>query len=117
MWKKGRQGTGYEKLTLFSSEWLKMDAHILHYPDGSLIPPHTDPAPAGKSHHRINVVIWPPKNGGKFCCETFIKVGPLIYFRPDLYEHSVTECQGQRWVLSFGWLTNQKERKNDTILD
>lgn len=61
---KGRQGTGYAKLKLLRSERLKMDAYILKYPEGSHIPPHTDPVDSNK-HYRLNVVL--EKSRGDEC--------------------------------------------------
>lgn len=110
MWKYGRQNSGYKTLTLWKSTRLKTDGYIIHYPDGSHIPPHTDPASPGYAHHRVNIILKPPTSGGAFQCDTFKKWGPIIYFRPDLYEHSVTPCQGSRWIFSFGWLKKEKPR-------
>jgi hypothetical protein len=104
-WVPGRQNTGYEKLTLIERgfKFWKLsgfDCHIIKYADGSFIPPHTDKV-IGK-HYRFNFILKYPTSGGEFSCEKFWKLGRLIFFRPDLYKHSVSKCVGTRYVLSFG---------------
>lgn len=41
-----------------------MDCYILKYPEGSEIPPHTDPVP-GRKHWRMNVVLKRATVGGR----------------------------------------------------
>jgi len=107
-WESGRQNGGYEKLKLFSSERFKCDAYLLRMKAGSEIPIHVDPAVAGYEHHRVNLILRKPKQGGTFVCagtyfESFF--GRIIRFRPDIQRHCVTEVDsGVRIVLSFGWL-------------
>lgn len=112
----GRQRSGYRTFTFLHLKWprrlggtfLGCDGHLIHYPDGSHIPPHRDPVAHGR-HYRINLVLWRPRGGG-----VFEAVGDggrrgwalgqrLFFFRPDLMTHSVSRCDGARWVLSFGW--------------
>ena len=108
-WTKGRQNTGYEKLTFINKGFrcwmlLGFDCHLLRYTDGSFIPPHTDAVESGR-HHRINLVLKKPKKGGIFKCSQAWKIGQrLFYFRPDIHEHEVSECVGTRYVLSLGWV-------------
>lgn len=107
-WSKGRLSGGYDTITLIKRGFkfwklVGFDCHIIRYSDGDSIPPHTDPTTIG-SHHRINIVFKYPKSGGVFSCDKFYKFGPVIYFRPDLYEHSVSKCIGSRYVLSIGWV-------------
>ena len=43
-WQRGRQGTGYDKMLLLTARWpLRFDSYLIRYPEGSEIPPHTDP--------------------------------------------------------------------------
>ncbi len=111
---KGRQGTGYEAMTLFKFPIPKFlqrliplvggDAYLLRYLDGTSIPGHVDPVAPGVQHHRVNVVIKHPEAGGEFICAGAKRwFNRIFYFRPDIMRHEVTPCQGTRLVLSFGW--------------
>jgi hypothetical protein len=67
-WQRGRQGTGYDKMLLLTARWpLPFDSYLLRYPEGSEIPPHTDPVTTGR-HYRLNIVLKSPKSGGEFVC-------------------------------------------------
>lgn len=69
-WQRGRQGTGYDKMLLLTARWpLPFDSYLLRYPEGSEIPPHTDPVGAGR-HYRLNIVLKSPRAGGEFVCAT-----------------------------------------------
>jgi len=111
-WVEGRQKTGYYKMKLLESKWLKFDVYLLKYPTGSSVPLHTDPV-KGYEHHRINIVKH-AKTGGHFALqedysETY---GPMMTltkkrfykFRPDTQQHGVLRVFGTRYVLSIGWL-------------
>ena len=107
MWKNGRQNSGYQTITLikkgFSLGKLSgFDLHIIRYNDGSYIPPHVDEVDKN-NHYRFNFVLKYPKSGGVFQCEKYFKFWRLIMFRPDKYIHSVSKCEGTRYVLSFGF--------------
>ena len=105
-WQRGRQGTGYEKMLLLTAHGpLPFDSYLIRYPDGSEIPPHTDPVQMGR-HYRLNIVLKPPKSGGEFVCATPIFASKRIkLFRPDACEHSVTRVVGgSRYVFSLGWV-------------
>ena len=105
-WRRGRQGTGYDKMLLATAAWpLAFDSYLLRYPEGSEIPPHTDPVSRGR-HYRLNVVLWSPRSGGEFVCATPIFATRRIkFFRPDACEHAVTRVAGgSRYVLSVGWV-------------
>lgn len=104
-WFKGRQNTGYEAFTLIYSELLKLDCYILRYKKGSSIPPHKDEVGQNERHYRLNIVLWPAKEGGILNCEkSILRFGPINFFRPDLYIHSVSEVmKGTRYVFSLGW--------------
>ncbi len=103
-WKKGRQHTGYDILTIIS--FLFFDIHLIRYNAGNFIPKHIDAVDKHK-HHRINIVLQQPKYSGIFICDKAKRYlfGRIIYFRPDIMEHSVTICNTQRLVLSIGWVT------------
>lgn len=116
-WQYGRQGSGYRILKLFESALLKCDCYILHYPEGSYINTHVDPAIEGFEHHRINIVFKDCELGGNFYLEDpyddnrpdyegwdgFYR---FVKFRPDIQPHGVSRViRGNRWVFSFGWLT------------
>ncbi len=121
--KPGRQGTGYEVMTLISRKLpfrrlSGVDLHILRYPPSSSVPTHVDKVASG-NHHRINVILVKPKSGGEFICARATRLlggtlgallpfgqGRVFYFRPDIMEHAVTECPSKRVVLSIGWVTN-----------
>ena len=105
-WQKGRQDTGYDKMLLFTARWpLPFDTYLICYPEGSEIPPHTDPVKAGK-HYRLNIILKSSKAGGEFVCAApLFATKHIKLFRPDACEHSVTRVKGgSRYVLSVGWV-------------
>ena len=105
-WQRGRQGTGYDKMLLLASRWpFRFDSYLLRYPEGSEVPPHTDPVQSGR-HYRLNVVLKAPASGGDFVCASPIYSSRRIkLFRPDACEHSVTRVVGgSRYVFSLGWV-------------
>lgn len=112
--KNGRQGTGYKVATLASFKIpigpiLGVDVHVIKYPKGSYIPAHTDRVPEGQNHHRLNIILQKAIEGGKFMCVRIKQFGRFIYFRPDLYLHSVTPIKsGTRYIFSIGWVTKKK---------
>jgi hypothetical protein len=104
-WEPGRQGSGYFKKKLFHGKW--WDCYVLKYPKGSYIDHHYDPAPEGKEHHRLNIVLK-RANGGNFYTADGYNYGRMIYFRPDIIRHGVSfVLSGTRYVLSIGWLRNE----------
>lgn len=102
-WEYGRQNTGYRKHTFFSSNFLKMDCHLLLYTNDTGIPPHKDEVVDG-DHYRLNIILVKPKSGGIFYCNKNIwSIKDRIHlFRPDKYSHFVTPVVGSRLVLSIG---------------
>ena len=105
-WQRGRQGTGYDKMLLLTARWpLPFDSYLLRYPEGTEIPPHTDPVQQGR-HYRLNLILKAPRSGGKFVCASPLYASARIkLFRPDASEHSVTRVVGgSRYVLSVGWV-------------
>lgn len=109
-WEAGRQGTGYEKLKLFESKWLKADCYLLRYKPGSNAPYHRDPTVPGYEHHRINITLKRAWIGGDVWIEDRGHVLSRIFkFRPDIYDHAVSIVRaGTRYVLSIGWLQHGK---------
>lgn len=104
MWIDGRQKSGYLKRKIFESKLLKTDCYLLKYPEGSEIKLHTDPVTTGK-HYRLNIILKRARGGAFKCNGKYFKFGPIIFFRPDLYEHSVTRItSGTRYVLSIGFI-------------
>lgn len=115
-WEHGRQGTGYDKLLLAVNPLvIPFDCYLLRYPVGSSIPPHRDPAPAGRRHFRLNIVVKPSPGGGEFVCErAIIDTERVKLFRSDLSTHSVTRVEGgPRYVLSIGWLLPQRRMRRN----
>jgi hypothetical protein len=111
-WQRGRQGTGYDKMLLATARWpLPFDSYLIRYPEGSEIPPHTDPVQAGR-HYRLNIVLKSPRSGGEFVCATPVfETRRIKLFRPDACEHSVTRVVGgSRYVFSLGWVRAAKPR-------
>jgi len=109
-WQRGRQGTGYDKMLLATARWpLPFDSYLIRYPEGSEIPPHTDPVQAGR-HYRLNIVLKSPRSGGDFVCATPIfETRRIKLFRPDACEHSVTRVVGgSRYVFSLGWVLRRR---------
>jgi hypothetical protein len=105
-WQRGRQGTGYDKMLLLTAPWpVPFDSYLIRYPEGSEIPPHTDPVTAGR-HYRLNIILKAPASGGEFVCATPLYESKRIkLFRPDACPHSVTRVVGgSRYVLSVGWV-------------
>jgi len=103
-WQKGRQGTGYDKMLLATGSWpVPFDSYLIRYPEGSAIPPHTDPVRSGR-HYRLNIILKSPRSGGEFVCADPIFASRRIkLFRPDACEHSVTQVVGgSRYVFSLG---------------
>ena len=116
-WEHGRQNGGYSKFTLAFSKRLKFDAYIIRLPQGSMVPPHTDPAIEGYEHHRVNITLRSAKTGGvtyfdpyPFATRNFSQRAPKHYhFRPDVLRHYVTAIlKGEVWLLSFGWLRKSR---------
>jgi hypothetical protein len=110
-WEKGRQDTGYSKLTIFNI--LFFDLYILKFPTNSEIPSHVDLA--NRPHCRLNIVLKKATEGGKFICsKTILNWSRIKLFRPDIHEHSVTKItKGTRWVLSIGWLYGRRHKKRN----
>lgn len=118
-WESGRQGSGYFKLKLFESWRLKCDCWLLKYPKGSYINWHQDPTPVKWEHHRLNIVLKRTSGGHFQTAANSISgigdhypttsYGRIVYFRPDITRHRVTEVlEGTRYVLSIGWLRRKR---------
>lgn len=99
-WEPGRQGTGYEKMKLFRGR--SSDGYLLRFPEGCRVPPHVDPVP-GKRHYRLNVTLVRPRGGGQFMADPIWSWGPIVFFRPDIQEHSMSRIyEGSCLMLSIG---------------
>ena len=110
-WQRGRQGSGYDKMLLLTLPWpIPFDSYLIRYPEGSSIPPHTDPVRGGR-HYRLNIILKASESGGEFICSHPIYASARIkLFRPDACEHSVTPVVGgSRYVLSIGWVLGRPE--------
>ena len=105
-WEMGRQGGGYRKMKLFSSEKRKMDIYLLHFPEGSEVPIHIDPAPEGFIHQRLNIFLKRPKEGGQIFVEgPVLNIGPFNLFMASVWRHLMTRVtKGSAYILSIGWL-------------
>ena len=109
-WEVGRQNSGYFKKKLLESKKLLFDVYLLKFPQGTMVHSHTDPAVAGFEHHRINVVYWPAKNGGKLWVKGQVTNGRIVKFRPDIQSHGMTMVYlGTQYILSIGWLRKEKD--------
>ena len=109
-WQRGRQGTGYDKMLLATASWpLPLDCYLIRYPEGSAIPPHTDPVESGR-HYRLNIVLKSSPSGGEFVCAKPLFASRRIkLFRPDACVHSVTPVVGgSRYVFSLGWVLGRR---------
>ena len=95
-WQPGRQGTGYRKLLLARGK--RWDLYVLDYPPGTAIPEHVDPV-LGRRHWRANLVLWGER---AFEGDAWLRVGPLVVFRPDVTPHSVARVTRRRIVVSLG---------------
>jgi hypothetical protein len=99
-------------MLLLTAPWpAPFDSYLIRYPEGSEIPPHTDPVQSGR-HYRLNIVLKAPSSGGEFICSTPIFATTRIkLFRPDACEHSVTRVVGgSRYVLSLGWVLGKNAK-------
>ena len=111
-WTEGRQGTGYQKMCLWSA--INFDIYLLRFPVGTVIPQHRDVVP-GKEHHRLN--IWLRRAiGGQFWTLISPKGDRRFYgwkrcvkFRPDIQWHGLCEVMGTKtaYMLSIGWTKNE----------
>lgn len=108
-WKLGRQMSGYDKLSLISSNRLKFDLWLLRFREGAFIDPHVDTV-TNHRHYRLNIYIKSAKVGGVFEADNVIfKNRFMSFFRPDITKHSVTKIErGVRYVLSFGFALKGK---------
>lgn len=103
-WVEGRQNSGYWKMPLVVSNWLKFDAYLLKFENNVKVPWHTDPTSSGR-HFRLNIYLKRPPGGGdlKLKGEAIFNNRLFHLFRPDIVEHSMTKVEGGTlYMLSIG---------------
>lgn len=86
---------------LFQSR--RLSVYLVHYSAGHAIVPHVDMVAEGRLY-KLNCILVKPRAGGEFHCEKtiFNLFGRIVLFRPDLYQHRVSQIErGNRWLLSF----------------
>jgi len=83
-WIEGRQNTGYKKIKLFESKFLKMDIYIIKYNEGNFILKHKDTVDDKYNHHRLNLIMKKSLDGGIFKINNKQVFKRIIYFRPDI---------------------------------
>jgi hypothetical protein len=104
VWKIGRLNGLYEKMCLFS--WRKFDCYLIRFQKGFQLPLHTDPAPNGYIHNRLNILIY----GDDAYVGNYVwKFWRIMFFNAGMV-HGTCMLTRPRMLLSFGWLS--KERKN-----
>ena len=106
MWQKGRQSSGYQKLTLWDS-YPKWDLYILRMKPEGYVPWHRDKLKNTElKHYRCNFIIKHAKVGGRFIMDgnPLFKFWRLVVFRPDIVQHRVSKVEkGTRYILSLGF--------------
>jgi hypothetical protein len=133
-WTKGRQGTGYEILSLQhlsapggtigeivrrarkhvgdppTGNW---DSYLIRYHRGDYVPKHRDEAALeGMIHRRLNALVTMPQRGGDLWVAgelIELNVGDAFLFDPGTEEHEVTKCGGDRLLLSVGAYIEEKK--------
>lgn len=99
-WEVGRQGGGYKKKLLWSTnnKLFGIDCYIIKFTPNYHLKPHKDEVESGK-HYRLNLEV---KGEGKFFCkEPIFKLGKLVVFRPDKV-HSMINGNSERTLFSIG---------------
>jgi hypothetical protein len=84
----------------------RLSVYLVHYRRGARVLPHVDGLSAGRLY-KLNCVLVKPRRGGAFSCQRtlFNLFDRLVLFRPDRYEHAVSEIEaGSRWLLSVAVL-------------
>lgn len=79
--------------------------NLVTYSKGHFVSRHIDMVDGGRLY-KLNLILVKPKQGGVFETERaiFSFFNRIILFRPDLYEHEVTEItHGKRVLLSFAF--------------
>lgn len=108
LWKWGKDRFSdvgnYKIFTIAYSMKIGFDCYIFHYPTGSFIPKHKDPAKFGPQW-RLNFTLKKPIKGGEFVCNgPYYKWWRFTLFRADFYYHYVNKIEeGERWLISFGF--------------
>lgn len=104
-WIQGRQHSGYWKMPIIVSRWLRFDIYLLKFEAGVEVPWHVDPAKTGR-HFRLNFYLTHP-SGGQLLLEKNKKAifsNRLCHlFRADIIQHAMTQVEGGTlYMLSIG---------------
>ncbi len=86
---------------IFSSSVFSIN--LVTYPTNHSVMKHIDPVQQGR-YYKLNFVLIKPESGGVFeCSKCIMNLFNRVYlFRPDQYEHSVSNIDsGKRVLLSF----------------
>jgi len=89
--------------SLFTTRHLTIN--LVSYFEGHRVRSHLDMVERGR-YYKLNVILVKAKRGGVFETEEviFSFFNRIIFFRPDLYEHSVSTIEkGKRVLLSFAF--------------
>ncbi len=107
-WTEGRQNPYYNKMLIFKTSF--MDCWLIRYAQAVGIGWHTDPV-EGKRHYRLNIVLR--NRDAEFWLEWKPVNKRIIFFRPDIQEHSVRVIgeNACRLVLSIGWVLTERNQK------
>lgn len=103
-WEPGRQGGDYRKKLIFAFKipfMFAMDSYIVEFGPRYYLNKHKDKV-EGKRHFRLNIVL---KGKGRFICEkTIFERKRIVFFRPDIREHSMINGHEKRRILSIGFV-------------
>jgi len=81
----------------------RLAINLVTYSEGHFVSKHIDMVASGRLY-KLNFMLVKPQQGGVFEAEKviFSFFNRIILFRPDRYEHRVTEVErGKRVLLSF----------------
>ena len=83
----------------------RVTVNLVTYSEGHRVTRHLDMVESGR-YYKLNFILLKAKRGGIFETEKaiFSFFNRIIFFRPDLYAHSVSEIeQGKRVLLSLAF--------------
>lgn len=117
-WDKGRQGSGYFKKKLFESTLLRCDLYLLKIPAGVGVPEHTDPAPDGFNHWRLNIELGSMARTGQTIVKGWYNVWlqhkdqmkfRVVLFNASKLQHEYTPGEQDALFISFGFLRRDSQ--------